>query len=181
MARREDFSIRPVVEQDLEQVLTWRNSERVRTKMFEHHVIPWENHRKWFAAQGKISFSWIFEYRREAIGVITLKKVSEADDRWIWGCYLGDRRVVPKAGTIMGFVALEQFFDVMGVKLVIGEAVAANARSLDFNARLGFITARKFTQTTSTGENIPAVYLTMTRDEWATHRRRLIPEIFDVE
>ena len=180
MARREDFKSRPIAERDLDLVLNWRNSDRVRTKMFEQSLITYENHLNWFKSlQGsKTAFCWILEYNGVIVGVYNVKRVDEAEEKWIWGCYLSDQRVVPKAGTIMGFMALKQFFDMMNFNLVIGEAVESNVHSLEFNARLGFATARNFTQTTSKGETVPAVYLTMYRNEWRKHKKRLISECF---
>ena len=66
----------------------------------------------------------------------------------------------------MGFCALEHFFEKLGVTKVIGEALAANKRSLEFNARIGFNTEKFFTKVTSRGEPIEAVLLTLTKTEW---------------
>jgi UDP-4-amino-4,6-dideoxy-N-acetyl-beta-L-altrosamine N-acetyltransferase len=169
---KSDFRLRPIEERDLELVLEWRNSERVRSKMFESQLIPRENHWKWFASlQGSQSnYAWIFEYQEVEAGVVTLKRVDEKEDKWIWGCYLGDRKLVPKAGTIMGFMALEQFFDKMGLRLIIGEAVAANTHSLEFNKRIGFDIINEFTRTTSLGVPVPATLLTLYNDQWKVRK-----------
>lgn len=170
------FSARPVNDSDIDLVLEWRNSDRVRMNMFEYHIIPRENHVKWFASlkNNPTSRCWMFLYNGERIGVITIKLVDKASDTWIWGCYLGPMRAAPNAGTIMGFVAHEIFFEHMKVARVIGEAVAANKRSLEFNARLGYRTERLFTRTNSQGEDIPAVYLVMDQNEWPSHKKRLL-------
>jgi UDP-4-amino-4,6-dideoxy-N-acetyl-beta-L-altrosamine N-acetyltransferase len=160
--------MRPLAEGDLETVLEWRNSDRVRSKMFESHLIPWETHLKWFKSLtgNPNQKCWMFLFQSRPIGVITIKKVDEPTDTWIWGCYLGPMRAVPKAGTTMGYCALEHFFERMKVRRVIGEAVAANTHSLEFNARLGFKTEKHFSKTNTQGVGIPAVLLTYTLEEW---------------
>jgi UDP-4-amino-4,6-dideoxy-N-acetyl-beta-L-altrosamine N-acetyltransferase len=180
-AKKEDFSIRPMDKRDIDCVLEWRNSDRVRLKMFEHHLIPRENHLKWFESLkgNQTSRCWIFSYKNEPIGVITIKIVDKQTDTWIWGCYLGPMRAVPKAGTIMGFIAHEHFFEVMKVARVTGEAVAANTHSLEFNARLGYRTEKLFTRTNTKGEPIPAVYLVMDREDWPEHKKRLVSFCFE--
>ena len=169
-----------MAEEDVDLVLEWRNSDRVRTKMFEHHLIAKEDHVRWFKSlEGNLRQKcWMFLYQRKPIGVITVKLVDEQSDTWIWGCYLGPMKAVPQAGTIMGFVALEHYFETMKLKKVIGEAVAANERSLEFNARLGFATEKKFLRTNSMGQPIEAVLLTFLRQDWPAHKERLLKHCF---
>ncbi len=181
MSNRMDFSLRPLAQDDLRSVFEWRNSDRVRTKMFESQVIPWKNHLKWFhSLQGNPHQQcMMFEYNGRTIGVVTVKLVDKEADTWIWGCYLGPMRAVPKAGTIMGFCALEFFFESMKVARVIGEAVAANSHSLEFNARLGFKTEKAFVKRNSLLVDVPAILLTYTVAEWARYKPELVSFCFD--
>ncbi len=43
-----DGNLRQMNEADLEMVLAWRNSDRVRLSMFSPHVINKEEHRNWY-------------------------------------------------------------------------------------------------------------------------------------
>src|SRR5258708_3089470 len=107
--KKSDFYLRPLEEKDLDVVLVLRNSDRVRFNMFETDIIPLENHLKWFKSlQGNPhSHAWLLEYRGQLVGVVTMKLRDEKEDNWIWGCYLSEQKIIPKAGTIMGFLALE--------------------------------------------------------------------------
>jgi UDP-4-amino-4,6-dideoxy-N-acetyl-beta-L-altrosamine N-acetyltransferase len=179
--KRQDFSLRPLQESDLEQVLKWRNSDRVRNNMFESETIPWENHVKWFHSLHNNPYNkcLMFQYKGEVIGVITAKVVKKEEGRWIWGCYLGDKNIFPGAGTIMGFMALEYCFEDLHIKTLIGEAVAANEVSLKFNARIGFRTEKQFIQTTSTKREVPAILLELTNDEWKQKKPAMLEKFFN--
>ncbi len=50
MADPADFSLRPMVESDRVRILAWRNTERVRSKMYTDHVIEQNEHDRWFDA-----------------------------------------------------------------------------------------------------------------------------------
>lgn len=165
---KNDFKLKPIEESDLQTIFNWRNSDRVRFNMFESELIPWENHLKWFASlkNNDNSKCVMFQYKNESIGVITAKVVDPKIKKWIWGCYLGDGNYFKGAGTLMGLFALEYCFEKLNVDLLIGEAVAKNEVSLRFNARIGFKTEKKFIQTTSTGKQVPAILLTLTKNEW---------------
>lgn len=179
--KREHFSLRPMGDADIDLVLEWRNSDRVRTKMFEHHTIPKEDHSRWYASLkgNPLQKCWMFEYQGRAIGVVTIKNVDLAQDVWIWGCYLGPMKACPNAGTIMGYCAQEHFFEQMKVKKVIGEAVAANVRSLEFNARIGFDTEKRFMKANSRGEPIEAVLLVLTQEQWLKRKDRVQSNAFN--
>lgn len=41
-----DYALRSIKESDLEQLLVWRNSDRIRTKMLNQHIITMDEHRK---------------------------------------------------------------------------------------------------------------------------------------
>ena len=40
--------LRPLMEQDLEMVLQWRNHPEINRYMYNQTAISWEEHRQWF-------------------------------------------------------------------------------------------------------------------------------------
>lgn len=178
--KQSDFRLRLMEERDLALVFGWRNSDRVRLKMFESEPIPWENHLKWFSGlQGNVeSKAFMFECMGDALGVVCAKAVAARQKRWIWGCYLGDQNIFPGAGTIMGILAMVELFEVLGIEELVGEMVSSNRVSERFNARLGFRTVSHFVKTTSTGRDVPATLLTQTRWEWIRNKPALIEKYF---
>lgn len=177
---REHFNLRQLTHLDLKQIFDWRNSDRVRFNMFESEHIVWENHLKWFKnlQDNSNSKALIFEFRGERLGVINAKAIQPEEKRWIWGCYLGDRGIFTGAGTIMGFMALEYCFEVLGVETLIGEMLKTNEISAKFNTRIGFKTIRHFVQKTSTGRLVPATLLEQTRQEWLENKPAMLKRFF---
>lgn len=175
-----DFRLRPMAESDLQIVFDWRNSDRVRLNMFESDPIPWDNHLKWFGnlKDNPGSKAFLFEYQSEILGVVCAKAVEPEKKRWIWGCYLGDKNIFPGAGTIMGLLAMVQLFEVLGVEELVGEMVSANHVSDKFNARIGFRTVSYFTKTTSSGREVPATFLSQTKQEWLANKPALFEKYF---
>jgi RimJ/RimL family protein N-acetyltransferase len=84
-----DYSLRPMTESDLEQVLQWRNHPEVRRYMYTTHEIRLEEHRKWFmnATTNPAIELLIYEQGGKAQGFvnITRTRCPEVAD---WGFYL---------------------------------------------------------------------------------------------
>jgi len=141
MPKREDCLLRPMRESDLEMVLQWRNSERIREVMYTDHVISIEEHRAWFerASREKRSLHFVFECEEQPVGVVNVADMDKINNKCVWGFYVGAEEVPRGAGSAMGFFALEHLFENMGFRKVIGEALANNEASIKYHLRLGFV------------------------------------------
>lgn len=133
-----NYRLRAMTEDDLKEVLNWRNSERIRSFMYTDHLISMEEHKKWFEGltlnAGKKAL--IFEIGRNRSGVIHF---SQKDDRtYEWGFYLGKSDLPRGTGLIMGVLALEYAFEQLAARKLYGEAFAFNQTSVSFHERLGF-------------------------------------------
>ena len=176
--QRELFTYRKISKEDLEMVLGWRNSEEIRKYMFERDIISMENHCKWFKKLGDERKCWILNYKDEPAGVFYKYLRDREKDVWIWGCYLGKPGLVKHLGTCMGLIAQECFFEKERVQTVIGEMVASNDRSRKFNLNLGFRIEHDLVIKTSNGEEIPAVYLELHKEEWLEKKNNLMDIYF---
>jgi RimJ/RimL family protein N-acetyltransferase len=73
-------------EKDLDMVLSWRNSDRVRLNMFSTRVIAEEEHRNWY-----YNLDWrtcqylVFEYRQRPVGLVNFTEIDRYNDRCGWG------------------------------------------------------------------------------------------------
>ncbi len=71
--------IRRIVEQDIEKIRQWRNSEHVRQYMEYREYISKEMQKKWFDSINNFdNFYFIIEYKGEEIGVINEKNVDRS-------------------------------------------------------------------------------------------------------
>ena len=175
---RNDFSYHPIRESDLHSVLRWRNSSQVRYNMFENELIAPADHLRWFRGLGEDRKCWVVEYREKPVGVFYVYLKDREKDIWIWGCYLGDPGKIRYLGTMMGLIAMECFFEQLGIGTVIGEMIAQNSRSRQFNLNIGFDILYDFVYENSKGEKFDAVFLQQNRAEWQRKKQDMFSNYF---
>jgi UDP-4-amino-4,6-dideoxy-N-acetyl-beta-L-altrosamine N-acetyltransferase len=130
--------VRLMTENDLEQVLSWRNHPDVRRYMYSQHEISLEEHTRWFSrvSQDPRRHLLVFEIDRTPCGFFQINKIASggiAD----WGFYAAPD--APKGtGRALGKAALRYVFDTLGLHKICGQVLACNARSIDFHQSLGF-------------------------------------------
>lgn len=131
-------TIRSLTDDDLPEILMWRNHPRVRNFMFTQHEISPHEHRQWFAqaAHDATRRHLIIEVDRQAIGFVQFSQVSQggiAD----WGFYT--RPDAPKgSGRKLGGIALNHAFMQLQLHKVCGQAIAGNQASIALHLSLGF-------------------------------------------
>lgn len=169
MPLREDCRLRPIAESDLEKVLVWRNSERIRANMFTDHIITIDEHRGWFKRiqQDPSAECQIFELKTSAVGVVNITKIDKSNHKCFWGFYLGEVDLPRGTGSAMGYLALEHIFENLNIHKLCGEIFAFNEDSIKFHQRLGFVQEGYFKNhilKNQQYENI--VLVALLKDEW---------------
>jgi len=141
MLEREDYRLRPLEEMDLERILMWRNSDRIRAVMFTDHHISEDEHRAWFMRMQQLedAVGLIFEVKGRSAGLVYFSRIDYHNGLCFWGFYLGEENLPKGTGTIMGFLALDYAFENLGIRKLIGETLAFNTASIKFHKRLGFV------------------------------------------
>lgn len=132
--------LRPIEERDLELLLGWRNSERIRASMYTSHRITLAEHRSWFERLrlAPDAFSYLFECEGRPLGVVNLNGLDRANGRCHWGFYLGEADAPPGSGSRMAYLALLRVFEELQLHKVVGEVLAFNAASIAYHRKLGF-------------------------------------------
>jgi UDP-4-amino-4,6-dideoxy-N-acetyl-beta-L-altrosamine N-acetyltransferase len=146
MPLRTDYKLRPVEERDLDLVLSWRNSERVRRTMYADHIISVAEHRAWFErlqSSDRLQYL-IFEHKGRPVGMVKIDDINRTNRTCYWGFYIGEEDTPKGTGSAMGFLALEHVFGTLGMGRVIGEVLAFNEGSIKFHRRLGFVEEGRF-------------------------------------
>jgi len=140
MPNPEDYQLRSIEESDLEQVLEWRNSERVRSNMYTDYIISLEEHRAWFLKIRNSSSTcyYVCEYDKQPIGVIYFTNIDKKNQKSYWGFYLGDENAPIGSGYIMGFTALKYAFEVLDFRKLCSEVFEFNIKSIKLHNKLGF-------------------------------------------
>jgi UDP-4-amino-4,6-dideoxy-N-acetyl-beta-L-altrosamine N-acetyltransferase len=132
------IAVRPLVVQDADNVLAWRNHEDVRQFMYTSHVISPEEHQRWMErviAEDRYH-GRIVEIDQRPIGVVTFKRSADPAVAE-WGFYLVPGSL-PGDGNFFGQAALEHAFSSLALRKICGEALGYNVRSQNFHRRLGF-------------------------------------------
>lgn len=135
-----EINLRIMQEKDLETVLKWRNSERVRFNMFTDHIITMEEHLEWFNNINKSNKDvyLVFEYNRMPLGLSYFNKIDRINQTSFWGFYIGDDQPPRGCGTLMGFLSLNYAFFSLDLRKVYGEVFAFNSNAVYLFKKLGF-------------------------------------------
>lgn len=129
--------VRPLREEDLANVLQWRNHPDVRRFMYTKHEISLAEHRAWYEKVLKDHryHLLIVEDDYEALGFVQFTEQGSSIAKW--GFYAAPG--APKgSGQKIGIAALNHAFQRIGFHKISGEAMAFNERSLALHRRLGF-------------------------------------------
>lgn len=179
MIRREECRIDPLTAADLDQVLAWRNSERIRANMYTDHVISWGEHRTWFAsvAQQRPSRFLVYRMAGRPLGVVNFSEPDPVTGVCYWGFYLGEEDAPPGSGSVMALLALEYAFATLKASAVIGEAFRFNDASIAYHKRLGFEEQGSRSVPKGGREEEVAGFL-LTRASWETQRGQLDAQCF---
>jgi len=174
--RRDEYVLRPIEERDLDTVLGWRNSERVRSNMYTDHEITFDEHREWFARLQKepVPTFMILEFQGRPIGVIQVTQIDRRNNKCHWGFYIGDPGAPPGSGTALGYLGLNYIFDVLKIRKLCAEAFVFNSASVKYHKRLGFIEEGCLVKhILKNGRYEDIVSFALFEEDWVRHRMRI--------
>lgn len=130
--------IRAVDEEDLPELLSWRNHSQVRAFMFSQHKISVDEHRAWFiqASHDDARRLLIVEDDAGPMGFVQFTKVKPGGIS-DWGFYA--RPGAPKGtGRKMSAAALNHAFGDLRLHKVCGQAIVGNTASIALHRAMGF-------------------------------------------
>ena len=164
------LSTRPVGESDRDQLLSWRNADRVRTMSIDNRVIDRATHASWFA--DVLATTWptmlIVESNDDPAGVVRLSAIDDDRRRCEWSCHLGDGTVGPGIGAGLPVISLGFGFDAWGADEMHARVLARNSNMLGVHRRMGLEPIAP----TSGIESDDVVACRGRREEWPKIRER---------
>jgi len=173
----DEYGLRPLDCDDLEFVLAWRNSERIRANMYTDHIISASEHQAWYdRIKDEPSVVYrLFEYRQTSVGLSYFTDIDLTNGLCLWGFYLGAVNLPGGSGTMMGYLSLQHAFDQLHIRKVCGEVLTYNEPSLKFFRRLGFVEeGRRRQHVLRKGGYVDVVIFSLLDDEW---RRAECPRV----
>jgi RimJ/RimL family protein N-acetyltransferase len=133
-----EFALRPMAAGDLDLVLGWRNSERVRNAMFSTDLIGEAEHERWWASRSPDeSAHFVFEAAGRPVGLVYFEDADSLTGASSWGFYLGAVDASPGTGSRMCYMGLEAGFK-LGLRSVFAGVRPENEGSLRIHERMGF-------------------------------------------
>ncbi len=168
-----DYAIREIDETDLKQLLEWRNSPEIHSKMLTDHVITWEEHLAWFNRirnrQPVLNFA--FTYQGKLAGYTGCSQFDEARKTCNPGNYLGVGLKLPlDAGLYIGELFFEYAFLSLGILEMITEVFTDNKRVVKLNRLAGYdIIGRKEVLKDHAMREV--TIMSLTAEEWKKRRR----------
>lgn len=141
MPKKQDYSLRKIQETDFEKLLTWRNSERIRSNMYTDHIISVDEHRSWITnvlTNNIGSIYRIFELNGDSIGLASASQIDQRNHKCCWAFYLGETEVPPGSGAAMEFIFLEHLFEHVEMRKVYCEVFDFNKTTIKLHKKFGF-------------------------------------------
>ncbi|OPY58788.1 MAG: ribosomal-protein-S5-alanine N-acetyltransferase [Pelotomaculum sp. PtaU1.Bin035] len=176
-----DFGLRSIEEKDLEIILGWRNSDRIRANMFTDHIITMEEHRSWFERLQKRQkdIYLVFEYNDYPVGIVNFIEMDSQIYTYKWGFYIGEEDVPKGLGSIMGFMGLKYIFKKCNKCKVKGEAFVFNEASINFHKKLGFNEEGYFPKyVLKNGEYKDVILFSLSREDWIKNKPFIRDRVF---
>lgn len=173
-------SLRPLAIADLQEVLTWRNSDRIRKVMYSDHIISWEEHKAWF---DKLQYRnnrkcLLFEYEDRPVGLLSFTDIDNTNKTAFWGFYLSESSPIKGLGLSMGILAIDYAFKELDIRKLYGEAICSNQGSIRYHNRLGFKEEGRFIKHVLKNEQLEdVVRFALFREQWQDCRFEILKAI----
>lgn len=177
MDKMEDFQLKPISYKDLERVLKWRNSDKIKSFMYTDHQITREEHYQWFK---KVTTDprykvWLLHHKGHPLGLINFSDIDREHSRCYWGFYIGEATAPKGSGTIMGISALNTIFNDTDIYKVCSEVVHTNSGSIQFHRKLGFEPEGKFVEHIWKGNQyLDVIPMALFADKWENVKSELL-------
>lgn len=130
----------PLREQDLDQVLSWRNAPGVRKNMYNAHEIAVDEHHQWFQRVSASASDQVFICRHDgrAIGVVNFRDYRRRSNNSDWGFYAAPD-ASPGTSVRLEYAALYHAFESMQLHKLNCEVIAYNREVINLHKKTGFV------------------------------------------
>jgi UDP-4-amino-4,6-dideoxy-N-acetyl-beta-L-altrosamine N-acetyltransferase len=176
MPKRENYNLRFLKKDDLDMLLTWRNSDHIRANMYTDHIISKEEHRQWFERISieNDSIYMIFEYQNQPIGLVSASQIDRRNDMCFWAFYLGESNAPRGSGSIMEFLFLEYLFEEFNIRKLCCEVLSFNVTTIKLHKKFGFQEEGIFRKhVLKNNEYIDVFFMSLFKNEWLEIKPKL--------
>lgn len=167
----------PLLEDDLEMMLAWRNAPVVRQNMYTSHIISIEEHRAWYEKIRERDDSRWFVYEEkngEPSGIVYFTDLNKVTRNGFWGFYAAVNAQIG-IGTRMEYDALQYAFKKLNLHKLNCEILASNTKVIRLHDKFGFSIEGRFRDFHFDGkEYVDVVRMGILHNEWDARRPEIL-------
>lgn len=174
-----DESLRPIADNELAMMLSWRNAPQVRRNMYTRHEISLDEHLAWWSRTQARTDQDYFMYEQEhtPLGIVAFSDIDTQNGNSSWAFYAAPE--APRGtGSRMELLALDLAFLRMGLHKLCCEVLAFNTPVIKLHQKFGFTVEGVFRQQRKVADSYVDVYrLGLLAEEWQQKRPELVRRV----
>lgn len=175
--------IRPVCDEDLDMILSWRNEPTVRRRMYTQHEISHEEHLRWWDAKKASPRDEYLIYldRGKPTGFISFSEISRDWGTASWAFYAAPG--APKGtGSHMELIALDRCFGEMQLRKLCCEVLSSNPAVLSLHLKHGFVQEGLRRDHVKTADGFDSIHqLAIFAEDWAIRRPAMLARLAELD
>lgn len=172
------MSLMPVLdlgEKEQFRLLDIRNQPLIRESSYTTHIIGTDEHRAWLKKleENEDAHFYAVYAQDKLVGGVGLQEKDRETGEWSF--YISQDAHGKGMGVGLAVHALDLFFDELSLKLITGEALSANAASVNFHLKLGFTktnTANR--KILPSQETVEVSCFNLDKTDWSAARTKLL-------
>lgn len=173
-------------DEEIKMVHEWRNSDRIRFKMINQDIIPFESHVKWvnnLKNRNDVEY-YIVNIDGKYIGSVYFTDIDFVKQCAEWGYYVNDEGV--GYGALLQFLLIEHFFEDYKFKTLYCRVLENNMNVYNNHKKnYGFSDDDKYSNViTVNDKKLKVLGLSLTKDCWLNFKikiKNLLSKIFDIK
>lgn len=171
--------LRNIKKDELNIMLAWRNEPKVRSNMYNQHVISQEEHLSWWEKiQGcENQKYYMYEYEGQPCGITSLNNIDLINQNSAWAFYTSPS--APRgSGAKMEFLMLDLAFITLGLHKLYCEVLEFNRPVITLHHKFGFETEGILKAQRFINDEFVNVYrLAILKSQWECNRTAQLEKI----
>lgn len=135
--------LRPMVEEDTDRIVAWRNRDFVRENFIYRGAFTREGHQIWIETMirtGKVIQFMICPEGGEPVGSVYLRDIDNTHHKAEYGIFIGEKEALGKGfGTEAARLTISYAFEELGLHKVMLRVLADNERAKKSYEKAGFV------------------------------------------
>lgn len=171
--------LRPIREDELELMLSWRNAPSVRANMYTRHEIGLAEHLAWWARIAPRQDLQYFMYQGGGgpSGIVSFTGIDHVNAHAAWAFYAAPS-AAKGTGSMMEFLALDHAFGPLALHKLHCEVLAFNTPVVRLHEKFGFkVEGVRREHHRVDDRFVDIIELGILAAEWAAHRPAMAAKI----